>query len=86
MKILAKAFAILALITASSASFAAIRVNSEPAGEHDIGTISTSIDCADAQALHNKLAAEAAAKGAHSYQIIDTMGENNLSGSAEMYK
>lgn len=86
MNNLAKAFAIIILTTASFASFAATRVNSAPQGEHDMGTISTSIDGADPQVLHNKLAAEAAEKGAKSYQIIDTMGENNLSGSAEMYK
>lgn len=86
MKILVKVLTVVALTAASFTSFAAIRVNSAPAGERDMGTISTSIDCADVGALHQKLAAEATAKGAKSYQFIDTIGENNISGSAEMYK
>lgn len=86
MKTLTKAFAVIALTSASFATFAASEVNSAPAGEHSLGTISASIDGGNPQALHDKLAAKAAQEGASSYQIISTVGENNLSGSAELYK
>lgn len=86
MKSLTKAFAVIALTTASFATFAATEVNSVPAGEHSVGTISASVDSGNFDALHDKLAAEASQKGARSYQIITTVGENNISGSAEIYK
>ncbi|EIC84387.1 DUF1471 domain-containing protein [Serratia sp. M24T3] len=86
MKSLTKAFAVIALTTASFATFAATEVNSAPAGEHSIGTISESVDSGDVGVLHEKLAAKAAQEGASSYQIISTLGQNNVSGSAEIYK
>lgn len=86
MKTLTKAFAVIALTTASFATFAATEVNSAPAGEHSIGTISESVDSGNFDALHDKLAAKATQEGASSYQIISTLGQNNVSGSAEIYK
>ncbi len=86
MKNLTKAFAVIALTTASFATFAATEVNSIPAGEHKVGVISESVDSGNLDALNDKIAAKAAQEGASSYQIITTVGENNVSGSAELYK
>lgn len=86
MKTLAKAFAVIALTTGSFATFAATEVNSVPIGEQSVGTISASVDSGNLDELHDKLAEKAAQKGASSYQIINTMGQNNISGSAEIYK
>ncbi len=86
MKNLTKAFAVIALTTASFATFAATEVNSAPAGEQSLGTISASVDSGNVDALHDKLAAKATQEGARSYEIISTVGENNVSGSAEMFK
>ncbi|MCC3745282.1 DUF1471 domain-containing protein [Rouxiella badensis] len=86
MKTLTNVFSVIALTTASFATFAATEVNSAPAGEYSAGTISTSVDSGNVDALNAKLAAKATQDGARSYRIITSVGENNLSGSAEIYK
>lgn len=86
MKNLTKAIAIIALSTASFATFAATEVNSAPAGQQNAGMVSASTNDSDLSTLQGKLAAKAAQEGASSYRIISAGGENHLYGTAEIYK
>ncbi len=86
MKNLTKAFAVIALTTASFATFAATEVNTAPAGVQSAGTVSASINDSDLGGLQDKLAAKAAQEGASSYRIISAGGENHMYGTAEIYK
>ncbi|WP_369788692.1 YdgH/BhsA/McbA-like domain containing protein [Rouxiella sp. WC2420] len=86
MKNLTKAIAVIALTTASFATFAATEVNSAPAGAQSVGVVSASTNGDDLTTLQGKLAAKAAKEGASSYRIISAGGENHLYGTAEIYK
>ena len=86
MKNLTKAFAVIALTTASFATFAATEVNMAPNGAQSLGTISASSNGGDLSTLQGKLAAKAAQEGATSYRIVGAGGENHLFGTAEIYK
>ncbi len=86
MKTLTKAFAVIALTTASFATFAATEVNSAPAGQQSAGMVSASTNSEDLGTLQGKLAAKAAEQGASSYRIVSAGGENHLYGTAEIYK
>lgn len=86
MKNLAKAFAVMALTTASFATFAATEVNSAPVNEQSIGTVSAATNGNDLTSLQGKLAAKAAQQGATSYRIVSAGGDNHLFGTAEIYK
>jgi len=89
MKNLTKAFAVIALTTASFASFAtfaATEVQMAPAGSQSIGMVSAATNGNDLSGLQGKLAAKAAQEGASSYRIISAGGENHLYGTAEIYK
>ncbi|MCC3701008.1 multiple stress resistance protein BhsA [Rouxiella badensis] len=86
MKNLTKAFAVIALSTASFATFAATEVSMAPAGEQSIGMVSASTHGSDITTLQNKLAAKAAQEGASSYRIVSAGGENHMYGTAELYK
>ncbi|KQN47685.1 DUF1471 domain-containing protein [Rouxiella silvae] len=86
MKNLTKAFAVIALTTASFATFAATEVSSAPTGEQSIGVVSASTNGNDLTSLQGKLAAKATQEGATSYRIISAGGEDHLYGTAEIYK
>jgi multiple stress resistance protein BhsA len=86
MKNLTKALAVIALSTASFATFAATEVSMAPAGEQSIGTVSASTNGGDLSTLQGKLAAKAAQEGATSYRIVAAGGENHMYGTAELYK
>lgn len=86
MKNLTKAFAVIALTTASFATFAATEVNMVPEGQQSAGMISASTNNGDLGTLQGKLAAKAAQEGASSYRIISAGGENHMYGTAEIYK
>ncbi|WP_369788695.1 YdgH/BhsA/McbA-like domain containing protein [Rouxiella sp. WC2420] len=86
MKNLTKAFAVIALTTASFATFAATEVNMAPAGSQSAGVVSASVNGGDLSSLQGKLAAKASQEGASSYRIISAGGENHLYGTAEIYK
>ena len=86
MKNLTKAFAVIALTTASFATFAATEVNSAPTGAQSIGVISASTNSSDLSTLQGKLAAKAAQEGASSYRIVSAGGESHMYGTAEIYK
>ncbi len=86
MKNLTKAFAVIALTTASFATFAATEVNMAPNDSQSLGTVSASTNDGNLSALQGKLAAKAAQEGASSYRITSAGGENHLYGTAEIYK
>ncbi len=86
MKNLTKAFAVIALTTASFATFAATEVNSAPNDSQSLGVVSASTNDSDLSALQGQLAAKAAQEGASSYRIISAGGENHMYGTAEIYK
>ncbi|EIC83770.1 YdgH/BhsA/McbA-like domain containing protein [Serratia sp. M24T3] len=86
MKNLTKAFAVIALTTASFATFAATEVDAAPAGQHSVGMVSASANNGDLGTMQDKLAAKAEQEGASSYRIISTGGEDHVYGTAEIYK
>jgi len=77
--------AALTLATASFSTLAATEVQSAPAGEQTIGTVSASSN-GDLSTLQSKLNAKATEAGASSYRIIGASGENHMYGTAELYK
>ncbi|NGX88155.1 DUF1471 domain-containing protein [Rahnella sp. Lac-M11] len=85
MKTIAMTIAALTLATASFSALAATEVQSAPAGEQTIGTISASSN-GNLTTLQSKLNAKATEAGASSYRIIGASGENHLYGTAELYK
>ncbi|MBU9859374.1 multiple stress resistance protein BhsA [Rahnella aceris] len=85
MKTIAMTIAALTLATASFSALAATEVQSVPAGEQTIGTVSASSN-GDLSTLQSKLNAKATEAGASSYRIIGASGENHLYGTAELYK
>ncbi|HEY0207542.1 multiple stress resistance protein BhsA [Acerihabitans sp.] len=85
MKTIAMTIAALTLAAASFSSLAATEVQSAPAGQQAIGTISASSN-GDLTTLQSKLDAKATQAGANSYRIIGASGENHLYGTAELYK
>lgn len=86
MKTLTKAFAVIALTSASFATLAATEVSMAPGGQHSAGVVSASTNTDNLSTLQGKLAAKAAQEGASSYRIISAGGENHLYGTAEIYK
>ncbi|WP_134705836.1 DUF1471 domain-containing protein [Rahnella sp. CJA17(1/100)] len=85
MKTIAMTIAALTLAAASFSTLAATEVQSVPAGEQTIGTVSASSN-GDLSTLQSKLNAKATEAGASSYRIIGASGENHLYGTAELYK
>ena len=85
MKTIAMTIAALTLATASFSTLAATEVQSVPAGEQTIGTVSASSN-GDLSTLQSKLNAKATEAGESSYRIIGASGENHLYGTAELYK
>jgi multiple stress resistance protein BhsA len=85
MKTITKTLAALTLATASFSTLAATEVQSAPAGEQTIGTVSASSN-GDLSTLQSKLNAKATEAGASSYRIIGASGENHMYGTAELYK
>ncbi|WP_426785222.1 multiple stress resistance protein BhsA [Rahnella variigena] len=85
MKTITMTLAALTLATASFSALAATEVQSAPAGEQTIGTVSASSN-GDLSTLQSKLNAKATEAGASSYRIIGASGENHMYGTAELYK
>lgn len=75
----------LTLASASFGSFAANLVNSQPANQQKSGVITVS-GASDITSLEASLAAKANAAGAKSFRIIGAGGENQLHGTAVIYK
>ncbi|HIC8406711.1 TPA: multiple stress resistance protein BhsA [Klebsiella aerogenes] len=73
------------LSSLSFASFAAVEVQSPPAGQHKIGTVSASAGT-NLGSLEDQLAQKADEMGATSYRITSVTGPNTLHGTAVIYK
>lgn len=73
------------LSSLSFASFAAVEVQSTPAGQHKIGTVSASAGT-NLGSLEEQLAQKADKMGASAYRITSVSGPNNLHGTAVIYK
>ncbi|EOF4705787.1 multiple stress resistance protein BhsA [Klebsiella oxytoca] len=81
-----KTLAIAAVLSSLSfASFAAVEVQSIPAGQHKIGTVSASAGT-NLGSLEDQLAQKAEEMGASSYRITSVTGPNTLHGTAVIYK
>ena len=73
------------LSSLSVSSFAAFEVQSTPAGQHKVGTISASAGT-NLGSLEDQLAQKADEMGATSYRITSVTGPNTLHGTAVSYK
>jgi multiple stress resistance protein BhsA len=73
------------LSSLSFASFAAVQVQSTPADQHKVGTISASAGT-NLGSLEDQLAQKAQEMGAKSYRITSVTGPNTLHGTAVIYK
>lgn len=73
------------LSSLSFASFAAVEVQSTPAGHHKVGTISASAGT-NLGSLEDQLAQKADEMGATSFRITSVTGPNTLHGTAVIYK
>lgn len=73
------------LSSLSFASLAAVEVQSTPAGQHKIGTVSASAGT-NLGSLEDQLAQKADEMGATSYRITSVTGPNTLHGTAVIYK
>ena len=71
------------LSSLSFASFAAVEVQSTPAGQHKVGTISASAGT-NLGSLEDQLAQKE--MGATSFRITSVTGPNTLHGTAVIYK
>ena len=81
-----KTLAIAAVLSSLSfASFAAVEVQSTPAAQHKIGTVSASAGT-NLGSLEDQLAQKAEEMGATSYRITSVTGPNTLHGTAVIYK
>ena len=81
-----KTLAIAAVLSSLSfASFAAVEVQSTPAGQHKIGTVSASAGT-NLGSLEDQLAQKAEEMGATSYRITSVTGPNTLHRTAVIYK
>ncbi|WP_413529079.1 multiple stress resistance protein BhsA [Rahnella inusitata] len=85
MKTIAMTIAALTLATASFSTLAATEVQSAPAGQQAIGVVSAS-SVGDLSGLQSELKAKANEAGASSYRIIGASGNNQMYGTAELYK
>ena len=66
-------------------SLAAVEVQSTPAGQQKVGTISANAGT-NLSSLQDELAQKADAMGAKSFRITSVTGPNNLHGTAVIYK
>lgn len=73
------------LSSVSFASFAAVEVQSTPADQQKVGTISANAGT-NLGSLQDELAAKAEAVGAKSFRITSVTGPNTLHGTAVIYK
>ncbi|BDH46262.1 multiple stress resistance protein BhsA [Salmonella enterica subsp. enterica serovar Choleraesuis] len=85
MKNIAMLIAALTLGSLSFAASAAVEVQSAPADQQKIGTISAEGGL-NLSSVEKSLAAKAEAMGAESYRITSVSGTNRLHGTAVIYK
>ncbi|AVF33428.1 multiple stress resistance protein BhsA [Rahnella sikkimica] len=85
MKTIAMTLAALTIATASFSTLAATEVQSAPAGQQSLGVVSAST-YGSLPGLQSQLNAKAEQAGASSYRIIGASGNNQMHGTAELYK
>ena len=85
MKTINTLIAAALLSSLSFASFAAVEVQSTPADQHKVGTISANAGT-NLGSLEDQLAQKAEQMGAKSFRITSVTGPNNLHGTAVIYK
>lgn len=85
MKHITALFTAAALSTLSFTSFAAVEVQSTPAGQQAVGSISANAG-SNLDSLQQELAQKADAAGAKSFRITSVTGPNSLHGTAVIYK
>lgn len=73
------------LSSVSFASLAAVEVQSTPADQQKVGTISANAGT-NLSSLEDQLAAKTDAMGAKSFRITSVTGPNTLHGTAVIYK
>ncbi|ALB66438.1 multiple stress resistance protein BhsA [Cronobacter dublinensis] len=78
-------FAAAILSSLSFASVAAVQVQSTPAGQQKVGTISATAGT-NLSSLEAELAQKADEAGAKSFRITSANGPNTLHGTAVIYK
>ncbi|WP_312685708.1 multiple stress resistance protein BhsA [Kosakonia sp.] len=78
-------FAAAVLSSLSFASFAAVEVQSAPAGQQELATVGVSAST-NLSSVENKLAQKAEQMGAKSYRITSVTGTDKLHGTAVLYK
>ncbi|WP_312153396.1 multiple stress resistance protein BhsA [Lelliottia nimipressuralis] len=85
MKTINNLIAAAVLSSLSFASFAAVEVQSTPADQQKVGTISANAGT-NLSSLEDQLAQKADAMGAKSFRITSVTGPNTLHGTAVIYK
>lgn len=85
MKTINTLIAAAVLSSLSFATFAAVEVQSTPADQHKVGTVSASAGT-NLGSLEDQLAQKAEEMGAKSFRITSVTGPNNLHGTAVIYK
>lgn len=85
MKTINTLIAAAVLSSLSFASFAAVEVQSTPADQRKVGTISANAGT-NLGSLEDQLAQKAEEMGAKSFRITSVTGPNNLHGTAVIYK
>ncbi|UYU33329.1 multiple stress resistance protein BhsA [Siccibacter colletis] len=85
MKTITALFTAALLSSLSFASFAAVEVQSTPANQQAVGTISATAGT-NLGSLEDQLAQKAEEMGASSFRITSVTGPNTLHGTAVIYK
>ncbi|WP_437615387.1 multiple stress resistance protein BhsA [Erwinia sp. V71] len=85
MKNVKNAAIAIALSALSFGSFAAELVTSEPLQQQEVGVISAT-GSSNLTSLQDQLAAKAEQQGAKSFRITSVTGQNQLYGTAVIYK
>lgn len=85
MKTINALIAATVLSSLSFASFAAVEVQSTPAGQQQVGHIAASAG-SNLSSLEDQLSAKADEMGAKSFRITSVSGPNQLHGTAVIYK
>ena len=85
MKNIKTLIAAAVLSSLSFASFAAVEVQSAPAGQQEIGSIAATAGT-NLSSVEHQLAQKAQASGATSFRITSVTGSDKLHGTAVLYK
>ena len=85
MKNITTLFAAAVLSTLSFASFAAVEVQSTPAGQQELATVGVSAG-SNLASVEKQVAQKAEQLGASSYRITSVTGDDKLHGTAVLYK